>query len=304
MELFFGVGLRRGENGTAAGVSRVGAAWWEVDAKLFALAKDPKAAALAAIDAFAVPASVVVDSGGGYHGYHLLDGPYALTGVRERVRLEWLNRALNRAICGKGRTPDCVQDAPRVLRVPGTSNLKAAYGQPRPVRIVRWEPARRYTLAELEAVVQERFPWAWSVQTPPAATIRQVPVAAAGMDGLRERAERGRLRRSTLALLDSTGPAQYQSASEADAAIAAGLIGAGLLAHEAFALLVGSVRGRDALARKGERHGHAYLWRTVERASQYVGPVVERGPRLRVRFPGATGTPVRRSVAEVPAWVR
>ncbi|MBI3974661.1 MAG: hypothetical protein HY332_25580 [Chloroflexi bacterium] len=62
---YFGVGLRRRENGTAAGVGRVGAVWWEVDAKLFALEKDPKAAALAAIDAFPVPASVVVDSGAG-----------------------------------------------------------------------------------------------------------------------------------------------------------------------------------------------------------------------------------------------
>jgi hypothetical protein len=41
---------------------------------------------------------------------------------------------------------------------------------------------------------------------------------------LRERAARGRIRRATLELLDSAGAAGYQSASEADAAIAAGLV--------------------------------------------------------------------------------
>jgi primase-polymerase (primpol)-like protein len=92
---------------------------------------------------------------------------------------------------------------------------------------------------------------------------------------LRERASRGRIRRTTLDLLDSTGPAGYGSPSEADAAIAAGLIGAGLTADEALAVLLDSARGQDALERKGQRHGHAYWQRTVEHAAGFVGPVVE-----------------------------
>src|SRR5688500_11546057 len=57
---YYGVALRSGENGSAAGVSRAGATWADIDAKLFALEADPKAAALQAISAFAIPPSVVV----------------------------------------------------------------------------------------------------------------------------------------------------------------------------------------------------------------------------------------------------
>jgi hypothetical protein len=78
-----------------------------------------------------------------------------------------------------------------------------------------------------------------------------------------------------LDLLDSTGPGGYSSASEADAAIAAGLIRAGLTADEALALLLDSARGQDAMERKGQQHGLAYLQRTVEHAADYVGPVIE-----------------------------
>jgi primase-polymerase (primpol)-like protein len=113
---------------------------------------------------------------------------------------------------------------------------------------------------------------------------------------LREKAACGRIRRETLALLDSTGPAGYDSPSEADAAIAAGLIGAGLTEAEAYTVLADSVRGRDAFERKGERHGEYYLRRTVAHAAEFVGPVLEHeGLRLRrIGKPGALRTvPVR-----------
>jgi hypothetical protein len=90
---------------------------------------------------------------------------------------------------------------------------------------------------------------------------------------LRERAGRGRIKRATLALLDSTGPAGYRSAPQADAAIAAGLIGAGLTGDEALSLLLHSVRGQDARERKGQRYGLTYWQHTVARAVELVEPV-------------------------------
>ncbi len=111
-------------------------------------------------------------------------------------------------------------------------------------------------------------------------TWRQAPVPL----DLRKRAAQGRIKRVTLDLLDEAGPAGYQSASEADAALAAGLISAGLTTGEAYVLLLGSVRGDDALKRKGERHGETYLKRTVAHAAGFVGPVVERPTGLRVRY--------------------
>jgi hypothetical protein len=90
---------------------------------------------------------------------------------------------------------------------------------------------------------------------------------------LRERASRGRIKRATLALLDSTGPAGYRSAPQADAAIAAGLISAGLTGDEALSLLLHSVRGHEARERKGQRYGLTYWQHTLARAVDLVGPV-------------------------------
>jgi len=106
---------------------------------------------------------------------------------------------------------------------------------------------------------------------------------APGPLDLRERAAQGRIKRTTLDLLDEAGPAGYQSASEADAALAAGLISAGLTTGEAYILLLGSTRGDDAVTRKGERHGETYLKRTVAHAAAFVGPVTVRMSGLRMR---------------------
>lgn len=100
---------------------------------------------------------------------------------------------------------------------------------------------------------------------------------------LRERAARGSIKRTTLALLDSTGAGDYDSASEADAAIAAGLIHAGLSESEAMAVLLDSARGQDAMERKGERYGLTYWQRTVAHAAELVGPVTVRADGRRVR---------------------
>jgi putative DNA primase/helicase len=100
---------------------------------------------------------------------------------------------------------------------------------------------------------------------------------------LRERAARGRIKRTTLALLDSTGAGDYDSPSEADAAIAAGLIHAGLNESEVLAMLLDSARGQDAIGRKGERYGLSYWQRTVAHAAELVGPITVRADGRRVR---------------------
>jgi primase-polymerase (primpol)-like protein len=113
---------------------------------------------------------------------------------------------------------------------------------------------------------------------------------------LRERAARGCIRRVTLDLLDTTGAGTYDSPSEADAAIAAGLIHAGLTEQEALAVLLDSARGRDALERKGQRYGQSYWQRTVAHAADLVGPVIESPDGRRVRL---VQRPVARSFTEV-----
>lgn len=288
--VYFGVNPRRGRDGSANGVTRALVCHADVDAKLWADADEPKAAAWSAIEQFPLRPTAVVDSGGGYQPYWRLTKPHGVETPAERARHERINAALARALCGPDRKPDHVQDVARILRLPGTFNFKPGYPTPRLVELVTCDPERTYDLAGLEAYLAREYPWAGRTVEAlnPAPRPRVMPTAA--LDGnLREKARRGRIRRATLALLDTTGDAGYQSASEADAALAAGLASAGLTVDEAFALIRQSARGEDALRRKGDRHGTDYLWRTVARSAQFVGPVVQVAPGLRVRYGGQAG---------------
>jgi hypothetical protein len=299
--IYFGPALRRGRRGKAADVSRCATLWADVDAKLWAREPDPKGAALAAIAAFPLRPTAVVDSGGGYQPYWALDRPFLFDTGADRERFERVNAALARALCGPERRPDSVQDVARVLRLPGTLNHKPAYGAPRPVRVVWCEPTRRYTLADLERDLSERYAWALVPPAPPA-WLDPEPWDDEGVDleSARARLARARLRSATRALLDSTGPAAYRSASEADAAIAAALVAAGLTAAEAYALILDSPRGQDAFARKGAEHAETYWRRTVTHAAGFVGPVEERPDGLRVRRVGGGRRPFKtKSTKEV-----
>jgi DNA-binding transcriptional ArsR family regulator len=142
--IWVGVGTRRRGERNAAGVTHIAAAWADVDFKHFG---GDREAALSALDRFALPPSIVVETGGGFQAYWRLDA--AVTS--DFSRLEALNRGLARALGPAGGQLDDVSDRARVLRVPGTFNLK--YDPPRLVNIVQWEPERRYGLDLLEAHV-------------------------------------------------------------------------------------------------------------------------------------------------------
>jgi hypothetical protein len=295
--------LRRGMVGTKAGATRSRVVWADLDFKCWPDAPDPLRTVLAAVEAFPARPSILVYSGGGVQPYWLFGESVDVRVDALRAQVEQLNAALARAVCGPDRRPDHVQDVARVLRIPGTLNLK--YGQPRRAGVLWCEPERRYELAELEALIETLYPWAWRNPTPRLhrAPVRLARMSAMSPTDLRERAAQGRIRRETLALLDNTGAAWYQSASEADEALACGLVGAGLTVDETLTLLLGSARGRDALERKGPRHGEDYLERTVAHAASYVGAVIQRpdGRRGRCLPPVRRPVGVRLSAVRRPA---
>gem|GEM_PF-6192436 len=298
--VYYGQAPRVGRNGTANGVPRVGALWADTDAKLWPGEPDPKAAALRAIERFPLPLAAIVDSGGGFYPYLTLSEPWDVTTPGGRQRFESLNAAFARAVCGREKRPDHVQDVSRILRLPGTLNHK--YAPPRPVRILHCEPHVRYSLDQIEHFLKDRYPWALHAEQkrPLVPHVWKTPTVAPS--DLREKAAQGRIRRTTLALLDSVGADGYQSGSEADAALAAGLIGAGLTESEALALFRSSTRGADAFKRKGtEQHGEYYLRLTVANAASFVGPVVERPEGLRLRYAGGA-LPLQLSTKEAPSW--
>lgn len=106
-----------------------------------------KPALLEQLHALAPAPSVIIDSGGGYHLYWLLDQPFALAddAARERARVAQY------AWVGYTGGDPAARDLARVLRVPGTINYKPSYAPDYPpVTIVAADFSRTYALEALE----------------------------------------------------------------------------------------------------------------------------------------------------------
>jgi putative DNA primase/helicase len=146
--IYFGVHpthARRGSNqrARAVDVCAVNCLFAEFDAKDFGDRKDKT---LAHIHGLALPPSVIVDSGGGYHCYWLLDEPFTLDSQGARERIDRIQKAWV-AFAG---SDDGAKDLARVLRVPGTINNK--YAPPRPVTFHAANFETLYDIDDLEAI--------------------------------------------------------------------------------------------------------------------------------------------------------
>lgn len=113
--------------------------WADIDFKAYASEADAKAAVHKALP---FGWTYLVDSGGGYHAYAMLDEP---VGPDEFDRIERINRGIARRIGGDLASTD----AARILRVPGTLNFK--YSPARPVKLAEYSGVGevRYSLDEL-----------------------------------------------------------------------------------------------------------------------------------------------------------
>lgn len=107
-----------------------------------------KAELLVDIAMLSAPPSILVDSGGGFHAYWLLESTYPLntTGQRERadkIQKQWVSYV---------GADDGAKDLARVLRVPGTLNRK--YDPAQPVEFVEGfvDFDKRYSLDFLERI--------------------------------------------------------------------------------------------------------------------------------------------------------
>lgn len=91
--------------------------------------------------------SVIIHSGGGVHCYWLLDAPYLVPDRPARARIADIEKRWNAHIGGSVG----VNDIARVLRIPGSLNLK--YNPAIQVTISTWHLDRLYRLADLEALL-------------------------------------------------------------------------------------------------------------------------------------------------------
>jgi len=150
-DLYFGVGLREeGAGGAKAAVTRLGAVWIDVDVE------ESPAELKERLKVFPLLPSHVVFSGHGHHLYWLLRSGVGPEGFG---RVEALNRRLAASVGGDVKC----YDAARIMRLPGTMNVKK---EPVLTRVVRCQPDVVYDLEELEAALPEAVPVA-SGSAPP-----------------------------------------------------------------------------------------------------------------------------------------
>lgn len=141
--VYFAPCLRSQSKGSAEAAALVPALWLDVDTD-----GDPaqRNGALEKLKAFDPAPSFVLDSGGGWHSYWLLDAPFVLTDIAARNRIADVLRGLASALCGD---PAYVKSVASVMRLPGSINTKPER-EGAIVTIVEDDPARRYSLAQFD----------------------------------------------------------------------------------------------------------------------------------------------------------
>ena len=112
-------------------------------------------AALGLIHAMPVPPTIIVHSGHGLQPYWIFSNPWIFSDAKERERAGQLSYSWNAHLIGlaseHGWQADSVFDLARVLRLPGTLNLKPNC-PPMAVRVLTWD-GPRYTAEELAGLV-------------------------------------------------------------------------------------------------------------------------------------------------------
>ena len=149
-DVYFGVAPRSQKSGKKESVQIVTCLWADVDCGSDGHKKQnyfsSKDEAIAFIREFEPAPSIIVDSGGGYHLYWLLIEPVSVSDDKVKTEIESLNKTLAALVHG-----DSVHDIARIMRVPGTMNMKIP-GNPRPCKIVSLNPDLRYSLDTFKAL--------------------------------------------------------------------------------------------------------------------------------------------------------
>ncbi len=137
--VYFAPCLRREKKGNTASAALLPALWVDVDCDGDTHQRDQNLTRLKDFD----PApSIIVDSGGDWHGYWLLDEPFALETDVHRQKIAHILHGLFAALDGDEAY---VKSVASVMRLPESINTKPQRDNA-PVQVVDWQPDRRYPL--------------------------------------------------------------------------------------------------------------------------------------------------------------
>lgn len=153
-DVYFGVNPAKARRGGAQrarleDVAALNCFFAEFDAKQWAGGKE---AIMLHIDKLPLQPSVIVDSGGGFHCYWLLDDPRPVVDRKEHAHLKDIQYRWVELVQGDLDSKDLA----RVLRVPGTYNYK--YDPPREVLFIRSAFEQVYYLEDFVALLPTPSP--------------------------------------------------------------------------------------------------------------------------------------------------
>lgn len=139
--IYFAPCLRQEQKGTAEHAAVATALWIDIDCDDDVQQRDK---ALEKLEAFEPAPSIIVDSGGGWHGYWLLDEPYLLAGDEKKHHIAHILKGLFKALDGD---ESYVKSVASVMRLPDSINTKPERGGVI-CTIKLFEPERCYALDE------------------------------------------------------------------------------------------------------------------------------------------------------------
>lgn len=145
--VYWGVSTRRDDSsGRTDNCHSLGALFADLD-----FSQHTEADLRSRLASFPLLPSAVIHSGGGIHPYWLLDLPAAIDRALEATPRGGRLKSFLRRVAARTNGDPRVAELARVLRVPGTFNLKRE--TPVLMHVEVFEPARRYSLDQLDAVL-------------------------------------------------------------------------------------------------------------------------------------------------------
>lgn len=230
-----------------------------------------RAAAIANLEAFTPPPSIVIDSGGGVQALWLLDEPLPIDGsIPAAEEAELYNQHLENLLGG-----DRCHNLDRVLRLPGTVNWKRKPGrEPRTAVLLQFHDERRYPLGEFTAAPPRRVsPSAGQAKVqlegiPAPIDLETLPAAVSN-----------RTRMLIVQGCDPDDALRYQSRSEAQFGVVCELVRAGCDDETIAAVILDRDLGISGHT-YGQRRPVDYAERQIERAREFAHDVDEHGRRI------------------------
>lgn len=134
--VYFAPCLRSAKKGNAASAALLPALWIDIDGP-----EENREHDLERLQAFDPPPSAIVASGGGWHGYWLLDEPLSL----DEEAKQKIGRVMQGLFTALGGDEGYVKSVASVMRLPGSINTKPDRDGAQ-VQITDWHPDRRYPL--------------------------------------------------------------------------------------------------------------------------------------------------------------